>query len=461
MNVPSRDEVLAVWREITTSYVGCAAPGDRFLNLVTPNGSVGARAAYATPNVPGDTNSTCLMAQMGFLRLVLARYGLKFDWLDNAEDWRVWAPTVDLAEDLQAYRLVGIAPTEGCIYHVETKVGRHWRGVIGRSPGGYQTVDGGAKNASGHQCIVAASPQVQGLYDLTSGKPILDWIDVPTLVINALRKTTTAPVRPILRRGSRGEEVKRWQRILGVTVDGVFGPGTEQATRSWQVAAGLQGDGVVGPKTWSIAERKDTDPQAPAIHRVTEGVDLSHWNTSVNYHDPSWSWALVKAKQGVSKGPDDRFHEHCRALKEAGKQFGAYDYLEVRPGGPRAQDADLSASQFATLYRMAGCELPPAVDIELEGNGGRTSEEIIAAVLLWGKTVKGLIPEHRPLFYTFPSFIEGIHPEMQQHHELAEMFDLWIAHHGVAVPRVPKPWGDWVVHQYVGVKLDRDRSKIF
>ena len=53
----------------------------------------------------------------------------------------------------------------------------------------------------------------------------------------------------VFRVGSRGEEVRRIQRALGLADDGAFGPATERAVRVWQKENGLTPDGVVGPKT--------------------------------------------------------------------------------------------------------------------------------------------------------------------------------------------------------------------
>lgn len=52
-----------------------------------------------------------------------------------------------------------------------------------------------------------------------------------------------------LRKGSKGEEVKKMQAALGIGADGDFGPGTEAALKKWQAANGLTADGVAGPKT--------------------------------------------------------------------------------------------------------------------------------------------------------------------------------------------------------------------
>src|SRR5262245_4544700 len=69
----------------------------------------------------------------------------------------------------------------------------------------------------------------------------------------------------ILRRGSEGEEVRRWQRFLigqGVlesAADGVFGPITERATKAFQRRAQLETDGVVGPVTVAAAIQRGLD----------------------------------------------------------------------------------------------------------------------------------------------------------------------------------------------------------
>lgn len=55
-----------------------------------------------------------------------------------------------------------------------------------------------------------------------------------------------------LKRGSRGNEVKEVQSLLGgLTVDGIFGKKTEAAVRAFQAANGLKVDGIVGKQTWA------------------------------------------------------------------------------------------------------------------------------------------------------------------------------------------------------------------
>ena len=54
----------------------------------------------------------------------------------------------------------------------------------------------------------------------------------------------------VLRRGSKGEEVKQLQKALGIAADGIFGAGTEAVVKKFQQDNGLDYDGVVGRKTW-------------------------------------------------------------------------------------------------------------------------------------------------------------------------------------------------------------------
>jgi peptidoglycan hydrolase-like protein with peptidoglycan-binding domain len=64
-----------------------------------------------------------------------------------------------------------------------------------------------------------------------------------------------------LRRGSSGNNVSIMQRYLNtirtaypsipqLSVDGIFGPGTESAVRAFQRVFGLTQDGIIGPVTW-------------------------------------------------------------------------------------------------------------------------------------------------------------------------------------------------------------------
>ncbi|MBD1379240.1 peptidoglycan recognition protein family protein [Metabacillus arenae] len=55
----------------------------------------------------------------------------------------------------------------------------------------------------------------------------------------------------LIKRGSRGKDVERVQRAVGVNPDGVFGKLTESAVKEYQHRHGLTVDGLVGKNTWN------------------------------------------------------------------------------------------------------------------------------------------------------------------------------------------------------------------
>lgn len=61
---------------------------------------------------------------------------------------------------------------------------------------------------------------------------------------------------PLLKRGSRGQNVVRLQEVLkaskvySATIDGIFGSITEESVKAFQKRRGLVPDGIVGSYTW-------------------------------------------------------------------------------------------------------------------------------------------------------------------------------------------------------------------
>lgn len=66
--------------------------------------------------------------------------------------------------------------------------------------------------------------------------------------------------------------VKVWQRIVGTSDDGQFGPNSKKLTVAWQRSRGLLSDGIVGPKTWEKAE-SENNPIAAAAQKATELIN--------------------------------------------------------------------------------------------------------------------------------------------------------------------------------------------
>ena len=53
----------------------------------------------------------------------------------------------------------------------------------------------------------------------------------------------------LVRRGSKGDTVRKLQECLGRDADGDFGRGTEAALKAWQLENGCTPDGIAGPQT--------------------------------------------------------------------------------------------------------------------------------------------------------------------------------------------------------------------
>ena len=88
-----------------------------------------------------------------------------------------------------------------------------------------------------------------------------------------------------VRSGSSGEAVKALQielnakRSAGLTVDGIFGGGTDSAVRTFQSHAGLTADGIVGPTTWkNLIWHYDT-PNVGAASMCGHYSASSRWGT--------------------------------------------------------------------------------------------------------------------------------------------------------------------------------------
>ncbi|MGO4887962.1 peptidoglycan-binding protein [Anaerobacillus sp. MEB173] len=66
-------------------------------------------------------------------------------------------------------------------------------------------------------------------------------------------------IRPMM----RGEDVREVQIKVGVLVDGIFGPETEQSVRDFQRQQNLTVDGIVGPLTWRALDKVNARAQVP------------------------------------------------------------------------------------------------------------------------------------------------------------------------------------------------------
>ena len=55
----------------------------------------------------------------------------------------------------------------------------------------------------------------------------------------------------------KSEELKEWQKVVGLSADGWYGNGSRRKVREIQEKFGLPVDGILGPKTWDISFAKE------------------------------------------------------------------------------------------------------------------------------------------------------------------------------------------------------------
>ena len=81
---------------------------------------------------------------------------------------------------------------------------------------------------------------------------------VPGSVMAVTPDPSQPTAAPVLRNGSKGQDVKDLQsRLAGLgyytgDIDGEFGPGTKEAVTAFQKANGLEADGIVGEETRNL-----------------------------------------------------------------------------------------------------------------------------------------------------------------------------------------------------------------
>ncbi len=86
-----------------------------------------------------------------------------------------------------------------------------------------------------------------------------------------------------IRKGSKGNDVRKLQELLGIAADGIFGSITKAAVKEYQSANGLKSDGIVGPLTWGklLGEEQDTTDKVTYKKPVDYKQYDSRWATKM------------------------------------------------------------------------------------------------------------------------------------------------------------------------------------
>lgn len=110
----------------------------------------------------------------------------------------------------------------------------------------------------------------------------------------------------ILKKGSKGKNVKRLQEILNIGIDGDFGPATEIAVKKWQLENGLSADGIVGKNTM----------RKMGLTLEEENIEFDEKYKNVTIQGSAFPDAPVKTNLKINLS-DEIKQEYFPALEEA------------------------------------------------------------------------------------------------------------------------------------------------
>ncbi len=163
----------------------------------------------------------------------------------------------------------------------------------------------------------------------------------------ALTTSSAGAAEVVLKKGDRGPAVAKVQRKLGVTADGVFGPGTLKAVKRFQRRRGLTADGIVGPATRrAMGLARFSRSSVRRRHRSTGGTGMGKSRGSV----PRILARIAKCESGGNP----------RAVSRDGRYRGKYQFMRStwKALGGRGDPADapewLQDRLALRLYRKSG-----------------------------------------------------------------------------------------------------------
>ncbi|WP_338749101.1 NlpC/P60 family protein [Janibacter alittae] len=116
----------------------------------------------------------------------------------------------------------------------------------------------------------------------------------PATVSTPSAPSTTTTFSGIVSYGDRGSVVRKIQRVVGTSADGIFGPATLSAVKRYQAGHGLTVDGVVGPRTGSEMGLGGSTSGSSASTRTSSST--TNFSGVVSYGDRG---SLVREIQGV------------------------------------------------------------------------------------------------------------------------------------------------------------------
>lgn len=173
-----------------------------------------------------------------------------------------------------------------------------------------------------------------------------------------------------------------------------------------------------------------------------KGIDVSQYQGSslpwATIRDSGVQFVIARGGHGVTL--DLTFERHIKGAHDVGLTTGLYWFFEAD------HDAERQSELVLELMNKLPIDMEPYIDFEtLEGCS--PSRALIGAEEFNEHLQNGCT---EPILYTCYDFWMSKlgNPE----HSSLTKLDLWVAHYGVKVPLIPKPWQKrgWVLWQYDG-----------
>ena len=140
----------------------------------------------------------------------------------------------------------------------------------------------------------------------------------PTASIAAGQGTGTANPEPattsehviVLTEGAEGRQVQLLQQALGIPVDGIFGPETEEAVQAFQAKSGLTVDGIVGPQTSAALRGGSGSALTASISSVSPA---GHTSDVANTSSASGEGSVQRLQSALKLAVDGNFGPETEA----------------------------------------------------------------------------------------------------------------------------------------------------
>ena len=151
--------------------------------------------------------------------------------------------------------------------------------------------------------------------DIEPPEPVLPGGVPPDIGIGPEPDPPERELYPTLGRGDVGPWVRYMQLLLGNTsVDGDFGPRTEEAVEAFQNEEGLYIDGVCGPDTWGALRQQGPPEPPPDAFTPKQEADISIIAFNSKIADYEWE-GQGRAPDGYTQGMALAYAQVYRKLK--------------------------------------------------------------------------------------------------------------------------------------------------